>query len=411
MTPQRRRVVVWCAAALPLLVGGAWLSQRGSLAQDAGWVEVRRGDLRLDVEISGTLKAVDAQSVGPPQINDLWDYKIAKLAPEGSEVKTGDPVLGFDTTELERRLEEKRAEADAAQKEIEKREIDLEIKRRDDDLRLAEAEARKRKAQLKVEVPESLAQEKELATQRIELALAAAEIEHLRAKTDADREAAEADLASFRERRDRARQRVHEIEAAIESMTIKAPRDGTVVYVSNWREEKKKVGDSCWRGEKVLEIPDLNRMEAEGEVDEADAGRIAEGQTVRFRLDAHPDVDFTGRVRSIWGTVQRKSWRNPLKVVRLAIDLDATDARRMRPGMRFTGSLETGRVAAAVVVPSEAVFPTPDGPVAFRETSVGFEPVRLKLGQRNAKEVEVLAGLSEGDRVARKNLAQAAERT
>jgi hypothetical protein len=36
--------------------------------------------------------------------------------------------------------------------------------------------------------------------------------------------------------------------------------------------------------------------------------------------------------------------------------------------------------------------------------------VRLKLGQRNAKEVEVLAGLAEGDRVARKNLAQA-ERT
>jgi len=160
-----------------------------------------------------------------------------------------------------------------------------------------------------------------------------------------------------------------------------------------------------------LEIPDLNKMEAEAEIDEADAGRIAEGQPVRFHLDAHPDVEFTGRVRSILGTVQRKSWRDPRKVVRLDLSLDATDTRRMRPGMRLAGSIETGRVGDALMVPTEAVFPTADGPVAFRETGVGFEQIRLQIGKRNAKDVEVLTGLAAGDRVARTNLAAKAERS
>ena len=75
-------------------------------------------------------------------------------------------------------------------------------------------------------------------------------------------------------------------QASIRAMTTMAPREGTVIYVLNPRNgEKKKVGDSCWKAERVVEIPDLNRMKAEGEVDEVDAGRVAVGQRVTLRLD------------------------------------------------------------------------------------------------------------------------------
>jgi HlyD family secretion protein len=40
-------------------------------------------------------------------------------------------------------------------------------------------------------------------------------------------------------------------------MTVRAPQDGIVVYQTNWRDEKKKVGDSVWFGEKILALPDL----------------------------------------------------------------------------------------------------------------------------------------------------------
>jgi len=174
--------------------------------------------------------------------------------------------------------------------------------------------------------------------------------------------------------------------------------------VTDWREEKKKVGDNCWRGDKVVEIPDLKSMIAKGEVDEVDGGKVATGQRVTFRLDAHPDVEFTGRISSIWKTVQRKSFQNPLKVVRLDILLDRTDTVRMRPGMRFRGAAETERVPRCLVIPLEAVFPTRDGPVAWRRTALGFEAVPLELGRRNDHEIEVLDGLIEGDQVARRDL-------
>ncbi len=394
------------ALAAVVLLGAAavWgMARTGARTEGADWAPVRREDLVLGVEVAGTLRAVDSSLLGPPQIQQVWNYKISRLAPEGSEVRKGEPVLDFDASDLDRELEQKLVEAASATKQMEKKQVDVELRRRQESLRWAEAEARERKAALKVERPEELASALELRQARLDLELSRREIEYLRRRAEAASRADAARLRSLASRRDRAEQRVREIRKAIEAMSVTAPRDGTVVYVSDWREEKKKVGDNCWRGEKVLEIPDLRRMAASGEVDEADAGRVEEGQKVVLRLDAHPDLEFEGRVSSIWKTVQRKSRQNPLRVVRLDVSLDRTDTLRMRPGMRFRGTVETGRIAGAVVVPLEAVFPAEEGPVAFRRTVLGFETVPLRLGRRNDRAVEVLEGLREGDEVARRD--------
>ena len=42
------------------------------------------------------------------------------IGPEGEEVAAGQPVLGFDTTELRQRLRQSTAEADSAEKGLEK---------------------------------------------------------------------------------------------------------------------------------------------------------------------------------------------------------------------------------------------------------------------------------------------------
>jgi HlyD family secretion protein len=393
------------AAVVAVAAGaGFWALFLRSPDGEADWVRVARDDLVLGVEVSGLLQAVDSSVISPPQIRETWNYKISMMAPEGAQVKKGQPVLGFDTSELTRKLDQKVAEAASAAKQMEKKQVDITLRRREDDLRLAEAEARERKAALKVDRPPELAAASELRQARLDLGLARDEIAYLRTRTESAKQADEAELASLRNQRDLAEGRVKEIRDSIERMTVGAPREGTVIYVADWRQEKKKVGDSCWRAERVLEIPDLRSVIAKGEVDEVDAGKIAVGQKVTLRLDAHPDVEFGGRISSIWKTVQRQSYENPLKVVRLDIALDRTDTVRMRPGMRFRGTVETGRVPRAVVIPSEAVFPTPDGPVAWRKTVLGHEAVPLKLGRRNDKLVEVLGGLSDGDQVARRDL-------
>ena len=409
MSPRRRRITRFAASGVLLIAAalGLWLVAGRAAASGAGdWAEVRRDNLVIGVPVAGTLSSMQSVRIGPPQISEVWDYKISFMAPEGAPVREGQPVLGFDTSELQRQLLDKRAERDSAQKELEKKQTDLEIARRDRQLELAEAEARLRKAQLKVDVPPELVASKELAKSREDLDLARREVAYLKNRLRLDAVQNGTETEAVARKRDRAAVRVQEMEDAVRRMTVTAPRSGTVVYVATDEGEKKKVGDSCWRGQSVIEIPDLGRMEAEGDIDEADAGRVTMGQRVTFRLDAHPDDVFTGRVRSVGGSVQSRSERNPLKVVRLEIDLDRTDPQRMRPGMRFLGTIETESVPKALVAPLEAVFNRADGPVVYRKTGWRSEEVHPVFGRRNDRLVEIKSGLKAGDMVSRRDLAQ-----
>jgi HlyD family secretion protein len=395
--PRLRAAVLAALAVLGAAL--AWGAVRPASNADAVWVEVKRGDLVLGVPVAGTLAAVDSALLGPPQVPDTWNYKIAFLAPEGSTVRAGTPVLRFDTSELERQLIEKLAEQSSAQKELEKRQASLAIALRDQELQRAEAEARQRKSALKVDVPPELVAAQQLRQSKLDLALAEQEIAYRTERLGFERRQGEAELGALARRRDRAAARVTEMQELIGRMTVRAPRDGTVVWIADRRGEKKKPGDQVWQAEKVVEIPDLRRMRGEGQVEEADAGKVAAGQPVALRLDAHPDVAFPGRVRRLRTAVQRRERDSPQKVVELEIALDRTDPQRMRPGMRFQGTIEVAR-GTAVVVPADAVLATPEGPLVLRRTLFGSEPVRPRLGRRNERLVEVLAGLAPGDRIA-----------
>jgi len=405
---KSRRVVTASLAGAALLAG--WWAFGRDAVPDTVWTKVTRGDLVLSVDVTGALEAVNSAPVGPPQVPDVFDFKISMMAAEGKDVAAGEPVLAFDSSNLARKLEEKRAESDSAAKRIEKKEKDAAIARENDELRLAEATSRFRKAQLELEVPAELVKSQQLRDSRLGFEDAKREMEYLTERLEATKRADQATLESLRGQKAAADRRVQEIQSSIEAMTVKAPLAGTVVYAANSRDEKKKVGDSAWRGERILEIPDLTAMKGEAEVDESDAGKLAVGQTVRFRLEAHPDVPFTGKIGVIWNTVQRQSWRSPLKIMKLVVHLDATDPRKMRPGMRFRGVIETGRVTGALLVPSDAVFPTEAGPIAFCRTALGHARRVLTLGARNETSVEVKAGLAAGDRVARRDL-DAADRS
>ena len=358
-------------------------------------------ELKLGVEVTGNLQAVETSVIGPPQIQDVYRFKISMMAPEGEHVSEGEPVLGLDPTDLMQKLRTRSAEMESATKEIEKEEIDLLMQSQDDQLELAEAEARRRRAELKnatlSELISSIAEQQA----RLDLELSEIEVENINKRTQATQRAGQAKLAALKSDLDRAAGDVRQIQDAIASLTLTAPREGIVTYVTDWRNEKKKVGDSAHMRSNVIEIPNLSHMKAEGEVEEALAGRVEEGQRVTLHLDAHPDLEFTGRITSISRSVQKKSWRNPLKIVKVEISLDITDPEKMRPGMRFKGTIETDRLINVLTVPADAVFTTAAGPVAYRRTLMGFETVDLILGSRNSERVVVLDGLREGDRISK----------
>ncbi len=396
---QRRKAWILTGCAVLLGVAGVAAGTGTLGVQARPWVSVERRDLVLTVPLSGELEAEDSAQLGPPQIRGVWNFKLTFMAPEGGTVEAGQPVLGFDDSELRRELERVTANLDSAIQQVSKLESDTEQQIRQQGLELAEAEAKLRKAELKLDVPESLQSGNEVRGARIDHELAQTEVRHEKERLFQRRRSSEAQLAALRETRDRAKSRVALIQEQLSALTVKAPRAGTVIYLTNGRSEKKKPGDNCWWGERILEIPNLERMGASAEVEEVMAGRIQVGDAIRFRLDAFPDRELTAKIRSVGSTIQQRSSSDPVKVVRLKLDLGETNTARFRPGMRFQGEVEVERAAQALVVPLAAVRADASGPVVTVKRGFGKEQRRPTLGRRNGEWVEVLAGLEEGERI------------
>jgi len=398
--PDGRLRVAIPLAIVTLFVAGGWTLQNRLAADRAGeWVAVEDDDLVVGVDVKGTLQSVESARLGPPQVRRHWNFKISMMAPEGSDVKKGQPVLGFDTSEFAQKLDEKRAERDSAAKQIEKSRADLVLKKEDVELELSQAEAALRKAALKLEAPDEILSARDRKTLELEHAIATEQVSHAREKLVLLEKAAGAEIRMQETKRDDADRQVREIEESIRKMMIVAPRDGTVVYLTDRNNEKKKVGDSVWRMEQVIEIPDLKQMIGDGSVDESDAGRVHVGQRVSLRLDAHPDVEYHGTIESLGKTVHRESDQNPLKVLEVTIALDGTDTERMRPGMRFRGTVELERHGGKPVVPRDAIFVRGGEPVVYRKTLVSMKAVPVELGRRSGDKVQVRRGLEAGDRV------------
>ncbi len=405
---SQRGKLAWVAAILMAGLGLGWLvgaADPGSRGQRS-WLRVERRDLVLGIATEGELRAVDSALIGPPQLRRTWNFQISMIGPEGSEVQAGQPVLGFDTTELNQRLRQSVAEADSAEKELEKAVTDLDIQGRQLGLRLEEARARLRQTELKVAASAEVTAAIELEKAGIDKRLAETEIRSLEGSLEQHRIRSRMERATLESKLERARSQVTDQRAAIEQMTVRAPRAGTLILRSDWRGQKKQVGDRVWRAEKVVEIPDLSAMEGAAEVDEQAAGRLAEALPVTFRLDAYPDREYRARVGLIRRAVQAKSRQNPSKIVKLTLELEQTDTERMRPGMRFVGTIAAETIADALSVPAACVGSDESGAfVEVRGGPVGFfgsRKVYPEFGRRNDDYVEVLSGLSAGDRVLRR---------
>ena len=369
-------------------------------ADDDRWVSVDRDDLVIGVDVSGKLVSTESHPIGPPPVPQLWNFKIAFMPPEGGNVPAGAPVIAFDDQELRRQLEEYRNEADSAIKELAAHGAASRLRAREHALAIAEAEGAERKAALSAETGEGLLATNEIKKARLDLELAKLTTQVLRRKAEAQARQDRSERERLLGVKERAEERVAELTESIAQMRVPAPIAGTLLYVTDWQGNKKKIGDNAWRAEKIVEVVSLAHMKAEGEVDEMNASKVARGQRVTIRLEANADVELAGEVTAIEEAVQQRSAEDPRKVVKLEISLDKQDKVELRPGMRFRGTVETDRVRDVLVVPLAAIHATPGGALVYRKTSTGTEPVSVTLGRRSLDRVEIASGLAEGDQLA-----------
>lgn len=102
---------------------------------------------------------------------------------------------------------------------------------------------------------------------------------------------------------------------------------------------------------------DLRQMQIEADVDEADIGKLAEGQNVRFQVDAYPNRQFLGTVSQV-----RKAATNVSNVVTYKVIIDAPNQQQLLlPGMTANVNVIRGQQTEVLRVPNAALRFRPAG--------------------------------------------------
>jgi HlyD family secretion protein len=293
----------------------------------------------LIVSVTGELRSANSYYFGPPATPDAWNHTIAFMAPDGAMVSQGRPVLRFDTQELTTKMRDKSNALNEKQKALEKARILAREQLAEIRLQVEEAKAMLDKSRLKADIPETLLasrdyQENQLLLRQAELNFA------LRKEELAKEETVQATELEILQREVSVLQvELDQLEASVDAMTIRAPIDGVVIHAVDRRGNKLSVGDNVWRGRRVMEFPDLSRLEAHLEVPERESALIRIGQQVRFTMDAAPDQQFTGEIVELASVVHTRSTNQPEKVFDATVLLKNPDTKLMRPGMSINAQV------------------------------------------------------------------------
>jgi Cu(I)/Ag(I) efflux system membrane fusion protein len=171
------------------------------------------------------------------------------------------------------------------------------------------------------------------------------------------------------------------------TVTLTAPASGFVV-------DKKVVqGQSIQAGEELYTIADLSDVWVEAQLREEDAGRVGIGATATVQFTSYPGRPFSGRVTYVDPILGEQA-----RTVKARITVPNSDGR-IKPGMYATVTLNSS-TQSALTIPRSAVVQTGERALVFVDLGNGklnAQPVRL--GRTGGEYVEVLSGLTSGQRV------------
>lgn len=393
------------AAVVVLVAAGFMVKARGGTLPDLPTAEVVTGDFVDTIEIRGEIRPLRSVVVTSPL--QSGDLQIVKLAKNGTMVKAGEVVVEFDGTTLQRTIQEKRSELKQSDAEIEQAEAQGRITAEQNATALMKAKYDIERAKLDIDKGETVSR---IDNEKAKLVLADArqKLLEIEEKIRSDRTAAEADVFGKRRKREKALYDLQRAEQGLLNLQVKAPADGMVNILPNYRsggmfggEQEFRAGDRAWPGASILELPDLTSVHLEARLDESDRGRLNTGQDATVRIEAVPGRDFKARIEriSLLARVDFASGWPPPRNFDLGLVLLEGDPR-IRPGMTAVARIATGRVPGVTLVPAEAVFQKDGSPVVYRVSGGEFEERRIEVSRRGKEQAIVASGLGPGDRVA-----------
>jgi Cu(I)/Ag(I) efflux system membrane fusion protein len=170
-------------------------------------------------------------------------------------------------------------------------------------------------------------------------------------------------------------------------VTIATPIGGTIQTLD------VRQGMTVNMGQNLAQVAGLASVWLNAAVPEAQTGQVRIGEAARAELAAYPGETFAGKVTAILPTAQAES-----RTLTVRVELPNRGGR-LRPGMFATVHL-AGVAQSSLFVPSEAVIRTGTRALVMLAGDGGrFQPVEVQLGREDGDRTEILAGLSEGQKV------------
>ncbi|WP_198378972.1 efflux RND transporter periplasmic adaptor subunit, partial [Neoroseomonas rubea] len=168
---------------------------------------------------------------------------------------------------------------------------------------------------------------------------------------------------------------LRQVEVDLRNATIRSPIDGVVV--SRNIDIGQTVAASFQAPVLFQIAASLDEMEVHATVDEADIGRVRQGQEVTFTVAAFPSETLRGRVKDI-----RLAATTVQNVVTYTVVIAAPNAAgRLLPGMTATLRIITEERPQALRVPNAALRWRPPGSAAGAGTTEQAAPGQAQLDQ------------------------------
>src|SRR5204862_5693730 len=217
----------------------------------------------------------------------------------GKAVHKGEVVVEFDPVQQEQTYIEKDTSVRTADSQIEDTKAAQKIDREADAMNLMSSEYNVQRSKLEASKAEILS-EIDGAKNRIDVGVAEGALNQIKTTIKSRAVSQEADLEPLNQTKDDTVRDTQLAKTYLSMMAIKAPIDGIVNILPNFRSGGSygqapppfKEGDQAWTGAAIAEIPDLSEMRIELKLDEVDRGRLQIGQAAKIRVDAIPDKEF-----------------------------------------------------------------------------------------------------------------------
>lgn len=191
----------------------------------------------------------------------------------------------------------------------------------------------------------------------------------------------------------RAESRVKQAQEGAKASTVMSDYTRIIAPISGIIASKQAdLGATVFPGQPLMTIEDDGSYQLELALPESEANRVKPGSPLQVTLDA-VGSSFTARIGEIVPTADPAS--------RTFIAKIALNQKGLKSGMFGRGAITLGTTVNGITVPKKAVVERGAMTVVWTVDKDNSARMRIvKVGRQTGERVEILSGLSEGDRVA-----------